>query len=1423
MNKTSKVLWLSTLPLITIPSMFLSYESVTNFKKTKWHTLNLKLFSQEELNAKLQEADKKIEEYSGTTITKTNSIYHSSEWWELGGGYWEEQEYYETVGVNKAQLKIWKEKKKEIENLININNQNSKFIGEYNKFISIVKEYLENDNTLSIPSDIGGVLTSNSLKNYKSNIDYLEEKIKQINNSINNPYFKLKFRVQDALNYINLYTEFNSSDVLVAENIAINLKLSQKYWNLDLSKRLKIEYGLWVDGYTNSTLLIKDVPQVIKKDKGFDSNLKLWDAGVYEVHTPLSVSFHTSDLENEALIINGKKIEVLNQEFNEILTDNRNFKQIKENSENENKTNKYVIEVKVFNDTFKSDNNLKYTYRITLIINQYQAVEDFKYYAWNPENNKQQKLLITEYKQDENGNNIIDENGKKVKNELYDAELDKNTGTKKKIVWLDFSTRNTAKELEWYQEKYKKEYPLTKATKIPVSTNTLFLPFAENETKKQGIVAEAINLGSGALLQLLSTTDEFKVFKIDAESENLKIIPFENGDYFKLLQNTTTDLSYFSKSGLYLFCSKINKSVDNFKLVYITDKQSSINSILDTLPRKWFGDIWKSYYGVLLKEYLTNERNLDENQINELKYEDIANYWYDYVKREHIREHYWNIKNISPKFDFSKLNNTNYNAFLNKYNNDYTKFKEDFLIKDKWSSYIKISKFVIDKLDNTIRILVSLDTNRQDLKLVNNDLIYKINFNTQNQSTTTEINIELNKELILKIAKASKEKDFFKKITKIKKSELFKTKKESDLDLFSYRLRYRKNLLDILLIGEDSVTILPTNSYTLYLENFLSKETDTKNIFETNNEEENKESETDTSDVNNEKLENSNSLFLSKERQFNINGLNDAEEIKKSIKNYLSQEFNNLVLNQDYQIKNLDEVVEQRKFIQIITDNNENKKYSILVLEALGNKSGRAFIKVYNYAKSYVDKEFDLNNIIGKKLVLNSKYLQEIKQMIINHINQLIDNENIQLDREIIIENFDKKINEIVLKRETTIVVIPNNVKVIGKLSFNVENTNASDIIENVNTNSIFKIDLNLVNVPTLTFSEKNNNKLRQKIIDEVRYVLNKKGLKENKHYEINSEELDKTMNFLNYSKKALLIVNNGSKSKNKLKIKIFNEVVANVFKQDANNDENNSFDLSLINSQKLVYKQNKASVLRQQIYFDIKDFLLEKYHLTEKENYVFEEDINSKVKKLIAQQGINNTTIVINSIKNKTINSYSFQIENFIENINNVIDDLEDIELQKEETDFSTIKLEDLTLSENTYSSIFNKIVLYIEENLDKLKLTDGIHYLIKRNELDNAIDELTYKLSYLNSTTLKVHSVRGFSKGVITLKIQNKLNYKFINDKTGNESLDGTLIKNKKFLFKQKQNKIILITVSVFLFFGIPLTVLLVALWKRKVARKV
>ncbi|WP_425294468.1 Mbov_0399 family ICE element protein, partial [Mesomycoplasma ovipneumoniae] len=130
-------------------------------------------------------------------------------------------------------------------------------------------------------------------------------------------------------------------------------------------------------------------------------NLNVY-GGEFEFVGDVQVKFSGAKDHSEVLFINGKKIDVLDNQFETVLQDLR-----LEQKENGG-TNKYKIEIKKFK---KNKSEVEKSYSIDLTTKSVVNVLQGKWFGWEPDKNINQKKLISEYLLDDSGNEIIGQDG----------------------------------------------------------------------------------------------------------------------------------------------------------------------------------------------------------------------------------------------------------------------------------------------------------------------------------------------------------------------------------------------------------------------------------------------------------------------------------------------------------------------------------------------------------------------------------------------------------------------------------------------------------------------------------------------------------------------------------------------------------------------------------------------------------------------------------------------------------------------------------------------------------------------------------------------------------------------------------------------------------------------------------------------------
>ncbi|WP_145960551.1 Mbov_0399 family ICE element protein [[Mycoplasma] anseris] len=572
------------------------------------------------------------------------------------------------------------------------------------------------------------------------------------NNLING--WSLKWEInKDNNNAFNVFIQDSNGKIqYIFKNINIKWKPNEKLGILDITDRLVIKPSKYVDfreqSLNNPTALTMDKPTRKPNDSEIKKTGKEIYLGTWIYHAPVSVSFLALTKENEVLEINGTKIDVLNQLFTYTLYDQRknpnDQEEInvgdKDNPKNVKK-NEYTITISVF-DNINTDDSYKEKYTYKIIIDSKANAQDYKWYAWNPEKIKTQKDRITKYLTDENDNPIFDEKGNLIPNPKYDPLIDENTGTKKELVWLDFSQLNLKwdqSDFDEYYEKFIEKYKINriaypkekmwnyhKETSLPPFTYNL-LHFSNNRltANDKGVIAEASVLGKGAIKQLVGKTQQYLLFKLDQVKDNKWNL--------ELLDNKVSDYSYFSTTGLYLFVSAPENGISSYKLILIDERNDhNVNNKLFTEIKNdlnYINNLWTTTQGFFFKNFLIKRINLDDSTIEKLNYEELMEYWKAYIsflaysgEENIIIEPSFNISSLQNKFnnanelrEFLSQTYANPNDFIRDFGNG--KFINELGIREMNVSDEGLLSFKLYVANPDLRF-----------KLNNIDYQFKINF-----------------------------------------------------------------------------------------------------------------------------------------------------------------------------------------------------------------------------------------------------------------------------------------------------------------------------------------------------------------------------------------------------------------------------------------------------------------------------------------------------------------------------------------------------------------------------------------------------------------------------------------------------------------------------------------------------------------------
>ena len=640
---------------------------------------------------------------------------------------------------------------------------------------------------------------------FKTNRQYFKEWAKKLDLSFSYENFtwKISYKLDESKKFINIYMVNTSNDekFILIENQGFDFKKSNKLEKLGIINKLRLsetQKYLAFDQINNNnpTGMANDKPERIANDKKIGLEGQNYYLGTYKLHAPAVFSF-TAPNDNYVVKVNGHKVDLINNKFNIKLADKREdasdeqkiYNQDSDSSKpqdekNSHKKNEYTITVEEYKN-INDPSTKTITYTKKYIIDSKSGSLDFKWYAWDPKYNKDQRELIEEYLKDEKGNIQKDKDGNPLPNPKYDPFIDKKTGTKKELVWFD--TTNWSSNYQAYNlgtlnlSNNSFEYIYARTTGLPFFAYTLFNSKGD-KIRDKGFIAEATIISKAALKMLAGKTEEYYIIKIDNKSKN-----WENPEK---LDNFVSGDSYLSNEGTYLLYSRSSKdSINNFKILKISNEQ--------TINKKMFSEInkidsiknlWKTTTGYFFAKFLNEKHNISLDELDKLKYEEVQIYWNLYITYL-ANKNQENIY-ITPRLDFSSESNkfkdkTEFLEYLKQNNIDiidkYGKFENKELVGIEKYNFID---------NNQLEITYNLKTADDRYRLTVLKQTYLINF-INDKTNKTEIFLQWNKELIKEKIRNNSEYRFFKWLFSSFTSAI--TNKESEKQVLNFNYAYFDN------------------------------------------------------------------------------------------------------------------------------------------------------------------------------------------------------------------------------------------------------------------------------------------------------------------------------------------------------------------------------------------------------------------------------------------------------------------------------------------------------------------------------------------------------------------------------------------------------------------------------------------------------
>ncbi|WP_368487145.1 Mbov_0399 family ICE element protein [Spiroplasma sp. DGKH1] len=362
----------------------------------------------------------------------------------------------------------------------------------------------------------------------------------------------------------------------------VNITLSKNYWSKSLRERLHIMPGQIVNPQDSTKGMVPDTGIQLEPSQVTDNY-----GGNIQYHTTAHIEFDGLADSSEWMTVNGKPVQVLNNKFIYDMTDNRVEQGLKANN---------VYDIIVYHDdgVYKSQYEIKYT------INNLVPTLQEKWYAWDPQNNPDQNVLIQP---------TID--GKP--NSKYDKEVNPDTGTKTQILWV----------------KKKSDYPFPLD---PLNKDGEVIDPTKNpEDYDLGFLAEGSVAGMG-VQQLFDSSQVDKVLR-EGVDNNLNSFNLPDSKQKLTAIAPDTDNKYWSWEGFWHYITETSDGLAYEKYVLIgAQYQNKYPRFLDVLNNSNIAvDFWTTIHGVHLKNYLSTYKNLDSGDINKLNFEQVASYWKEYT------------------------------------------------------------------------------------------------------------------------------------------------------------------------------------------------------------------------------------------------------------------------------------------------------------------------------------------------------------------------------------------------------------------------------------------------------------------------------------------------------------------------------------------------------------------------------------------------------------------------------------------------------------------------------------------------------------------------------------------------------------------------------------------------------------------------
>ncbi|WNM16705.1 Mbov_0399 family ICE element protein [Mesomycoplasma ovipneumoniae] len=714
--------------------------------------------------------------------------------------------------------------------------------------------------------------------------------------------------------------------------------------------------------------------------------------GEFEFVGDVKVKFNGAKDNSEVLFINGKKIDVLDNQFETVLQDLR-----LEQKENGG-TNKYKIEIKKFK---KDKSEVEKSYSIDLITKSVVNVLQGKWFGWEPEKNIEQKKLISEFLLDDSGNVIVGQDGKKLENPDYDPNIDPQTGTKKQILWV----KNNGQDLRdniFYQDSSIGNGFIAEAA---VAGKGINLTFRQNfQDDKATIKRYKIN------------QSEKKKFSLLPQATTFSSTPANNGQGQEIKINNN-EFDYFSNSGLWLYRVGYEADQQAFKLFLIGDNDNT-KLFSDIVNSDIYIPFWQSPAGKKLEKYLIQVRGFNNKYIEKLSYEKIIAHWKSYINYKYdkgeiqdpissiisnridkaLEDYLKKMKNI----DFSnnqkiQLKDIDFSEIL-----QYLTDKQKAKLKDIEITPFKNGRDWVFHVDSDFRQTLGLSAGVFEFPGLKTDQELK-----DLQSTKKEIKVENLEEKVQELVNKYafvKPQELINRVSVLVNSEL-------DENVATISKTTAEGVFEVKLITDDE-HFVAKDQFKFNLKKLQEKAQDNYNVFN----------------------------VLPKDIKVNLKGATTPEQAAREIKHQLQLLTNNqLNFGQNYSFD--PKLLNNLALFNVYQgDFDSAKSQGNLALSGI-DLPGYINLHIVNVVPNISPlKEKNLSKIKINDIKINSNNPQKIAEQLRDELNKQLAPWGLNWEEYLNPGDFNKILEQIQHNKFSEVVFQPSNYLTDGNLKFNVEN-----------------------------------------------------------------------------------------------------------------------------------------------------------------------------------------------------------------------------------------------------------------------------------------------------------------------------------------------------------------------------------------------